>query len=125
MTDNAQILSDFLSRTGIGCGLLSRRDSMRGEVNKVEKSIKDNTGRGKSINPGDADALLQVCDGIRTVLRFGGKLPFEPPGLRGGGVSPGACGLPVRPKGHGLTALLWQVAPGMGACGIRVTAYPG
>ena len=58
------------------------RKAMRGEVGKVEKSTKENTGPGKSLNSGQAAVILQLCEGIRSVLQFRGKPPFEPPGLR-------------------------------------------
>jgi hypothetical protein len=58
------------------------RKSMRGMVGEVEKSTKENTGPRKSLNPAQADVLDQLCLAIRSVLRFRGKPPFEPPGLR-------------------------------------------
>jgi len=58
------------------------RKEMRGEVGKVEKSTKENTGPGKNLNPSQAVVILQLCEGIRSALQFRGKPPFDPPGLR-------------------------------------------
>lgn len=58
------------------------RKEARGEVGKIEESTKENTGPGKSLNPAQAKVILRLCEGIRSVLRFPGRPPFEPPGLR-------------------------------------------
>lgn len=58
------------------------RKEARGEVGKIEESTKENTGPGKSLNTAQAKVILRVCEGIRSVLRFPGRPPFEPPGLR-------------------------------------------
>ena len=62
--------------------LKETRKAMRGKVGEIQKAIKEDTGPGKALSRSQSEVLVDLCEGIRSALRFGGKQPFEPPGLK-------------------------------------------
>lgn len=58
------------------------RESLSGKVGKVEKSIRENTGKDRALEQGESEMLQELCQAIRSVLRFNAKPPFDPPGIR-------------------------------------------
>lgn len=58
----------------------SVKTSMRG-LAKIEKAVRADAGSADGRVRGQAAALADVCEGLRSVLLDGGNPPFEPPGL--------------------------------------------
>jgi len=58
------------------------KEEFRGKVAKIEKSIRADTGEGKTLNLAESEVLLDLCEGIRSTLRFNGRQPYDPPGIR-------------------------------------------
>lgn len=58
------------------------KEAMRGKVGEIEKAIKQGHGGKKSLKADEGDVLLDLCAGIRSLLRRNGKQPYHPPGIR-------------------------------------------
>jgi hypothetical protein len=58
------------------------KEAMRGKVGEIEKAIKQSTGGKKSLKADESEVLLDLCLGIRSLLRRNGKQPYRPPGIR-------------------------------------------